>query len=358
MKIYVDLIVFYLQKAGGISVVWNELLERMKVNNNLELIDQNRKCSNIYYDDIISGKKKINKELKLPLKIIRYLPILAPIKERSIVVSSYYRISLSKKAVNIVTVHDFIYEKYTSGIRRLIHCLQKKMAIKYANGIICISESTKQDLLKYYPFVNPTNIKVIYNGVAKCYHKLESPIFPPEFSDFESNKYILFVGGRSSYKKFDFSIDVVAKTNYKFVIVGGGPISQQEKELLDEKMHGKYFHQNNITNANLNLLYNCAHCLIYPSQYEGFGIPIIEARMAGCPVIAHDGSSITEVMDSVGILLDNYDSDLWANAIDKLDKVEYRDQIVKSGYESALKFSWDKSYSKTIKAYEEWFNEK
>ena len=135
----------------------------------------------------------------------------------------------------------------------------------------------------------------------------------------KSKKYILYVGDRKGYKNFDITINVFQKLNdFIFVIVGGGDLIDDEKELLKKEC----FHYQGISTKDLNILYNNAFCLLYPSSYEGFGIPILEAMKAGCPVVSTNISSIPEVAGDAGLLVDKVEVKEFVKTILKLENKE------------------------------------
>jgi mannosyltransferase len=101
----------------------------------------------------------------------------------------------------------------------------------------------------------------------------------------------------------------------------------------------------------LNALYNHAHALIYPSSYEGFGIPVIEAMAAGCPVIAVGTSSIPEAAGDAGLLLDRADADAVAELLNRLTDAAFRDIVKSRGLLNAQRFSWEDCYQKTLSFY-------
>ena len=168
LKIIYDNIIFSLQKAGGISVYWYELIKRLQNKNNVLFFEKNNE--NIFSKNL---NIKTHIESRLPIKILRYLPFLKNLPEKYIFHSSYYRVSLQKNVLNIVTVYDFTYEFFRRGVAKTIHSLQKGFAINNADGIICISENTKKDLLKFYPNVDEEKVKVIYNGVVDEFKRLK-----------------------------------------------------------------------------------------------------------------------------------------------------------------------------------------
>lgn len=245
----------------------------------------------------------------------------------------------------ITTVHDFTYELYPLGYKTKIHHWQKKRAILNSDGIICISECTKKDLLKFIPEAKNIPIKVIYNGVGD-FKVLRSN----EFED----KYVVFVGARNGYKNFSVAVDaLVDHHDLKLVVIGGGAFGTQEKELLQNKIPNRYSHAGYISEERLNQLYSNAYALIYPSLYEGFGIPVIEAMKSGCPVIAANSSSVKEIATGAALLLDDISSSEISLSLSQLRDDLYRESIISSGYIQAEKYSWIKTAEETLNFYDE-----
>ncbi|EBO7750257.1 glycosyltransferase family 4 protein [Salmonella enterica] len=260
-------------------------------------------------------------------------------QECNIFHSTYYRFPKDNNFPVVTTVHDFTYELYMRGIRKTIHSLQKNRAIQNSDSIICVSQNTAKDLLNFCD-VDDKKIHVIYNGVSEAY----------KYLNLEEEEFILFVGARAGYKNFELAVKAVAKlSKMKLKIVGGGTLSNSEIKLLTEYLDDKYEYLGKITNEHLNILYNTAYCLIYPSEYEGFGIPLLEAMRAGCPVIAVNRSSIPEVVGNSAILVDRVSIDSLFSALLRVPL--NRNELRYKGLLQSQKFSWDKCFSETYDLY-------
>ena len=135
------------------------------------------------------------------------------------------------------------------------------------------------------------------------------------------------------------------------VCVGGGNFTREEVQLLEQYLHLRYRHLGFLTNIELNIEYNQSLCLVYPSLYEGFGIPVLEAMKSGCPVIAVNCSSIPEVAGNAALLLENGNPFDIRQAVESLMISETRDKYIGRGVVQSARFSWDETYQKTMRVY-------
>ncbi len=346
-----DNIIFDRQKSGGISVVWCELLSRLIRDAKFQLFfvdNDNKKNQLRTLLDIPKGAQK-DKYGKLSW----YLPVIIKSDDKILFHSSYYRYCKNKNAINITTVHDFTYDFFQKGLAKWIHCWQRNRAIRHSDYIICISENTKKDLLKFLPDVNEQKIKVIYNGVSDDYYPIDKNIAPGYNLPFDSGSYLVFVGSRANYKNFDLLKRAISRTKYNLVIVGAKLTDKETKDIQNYLPQERYVSTGFLSNEQLNIVYNHAVALVYPSAYEGFGIPVIEAQKASCPVIAYNASSIPEIIGNTPLLMNSLTEEELINKIDLLSDSQMMNKVRNAGFENAKRFSWEKMYDEYVKLYNE-----
>ncbi|EOB1207371.1 glycosyltransferase family 4 protein [Photobacterium damselae] len=337
MNLIIDGIIEKLQDNGGCTVYFNQILSFFqKSHNTLSYLKYTDKNNINIFNGNISYPKERALERWLDVDIHNH-------DENTVFHSTHYRLPRNKKNIKIVTtVHDFTYELYRSGPSQWMHSWQKNRAIKKSDLVICVSKNTADDLMKFCP-ISPDKIRVVYNGVSDAYYPL---------NQYENGKNVVFIGARGWYKNFTLAVKAISRTDdFTLQIVGGGALSEDEIELLETFLPNRYNWLGRLTDDELNLVYNKAYCLLYPSSYEGFGIPVAEAMRAGCPVIAINTSSIPEVAGDAAILLDEPREELIEDAILSLGDVAYRNNLVSRGITQANKFAWQKCYQDTLNVY-------
>lgn len=325
--IYLDNIISRLQATGGVSIYYDNIKDR--------LIRDNIPTTVIDYGEF--GTKSSNERFLERYRDCQTGP------NKGVFHSSYYRLPVNRNHNIVTTVHDFTYELYNSGPALWVHRWQKNRAIRASDLVICVSENTARDLMRFVP-VPENKIRIVHNGVSDSYFMSES--IP------EKTNEVIFVGARGGYKNFDLAVRAVAGTkSLTLSIVGGGALSEVELATLNKYLPQKYSWLGRLSDEDLNTVYNRAYALIYPSSYEGFGIPVIEAMRAGCPVVTVNASSIPEVAGSAAILVDKTESGELTEALITVD--QRRSQLVDAGLVQAGKFSWEKCYQETMKVYNE-----
>lgn len=303
-NIVFDNIIFSLQRFGGISVVWNELLSRARTDAELNVTELD------YRKD---RKSRFMERYRQP----DWTP-----NQPTLFHSSYFRICTHPMVKNITTVHDLTYHFYRHGLPKAVHLWEEERALRHSEAVICISENTKRDVLRAYSWLEEDKIHVVYNGVSDTFFPIPSV---------QKQGYLLYMGNSAAeYKRYDVAQEVARLTGLPLVTASG------------------------VTAEQLNRYYNEALCLIYPSDYEGFGLPILEAQKAGCPVIAQRASSIPEVIGDGGWLVAHDTPQRMAaemaDVVRQIQSQSVRD-VVKRGMENAKRFSWDNTYQQTKQVY-------
>ncbi|MBD2129898.1 glycosyltransferase family 4 protein [Microcoleus sp. ZQ-A2] len=285
-----------------------------------------------------------------------YFRSVASLNSFDIVHPTYYSL-LTRQEINqyqypvVLTVYDMIHELFASKIDPKGEQAEKKRkAVLAADAVICISENTKKDLLERYSLPEE-KIKVTYLASeidASLSHGSE-PI--------PSRSYYLYVGGRYEYKNFDgllaaFAKAVSVRPDIALCVVGS-PFNETEEKLIAELgLTGHIEHYGYASDTHLAKLYRCSVAFVYPSLYEGFGIPPLEAMSCGTPVVASNCSSIPEVVGDAGILFDPKSTgDLADIILSLLDSPKERDRLIVKGYQRSQAFNWDKTVSQTLDVY-------
>lgn len=340
MHLVVDGIIEKLQNGGGCSVYFSEILQRYI-----------RDGHDLRYLDFLANGSQLIKENENVL-LERYSPRLLErwrdvscksMTSDTIFHSTHYRLPVEKAKI-VTTVHDFTYELYCKGPGQWMHTWQKNRAINNSDLVLCVSNNTAKDLLKFCP-ISEEKIRVVHNGVSETYHSLVKR---------SSSNEVVFIGARGGYKNFVLAVQAVSRVvELSLSIVGGGQLTEKELQCLQTYLPNRYQWLGRLADEQLNVLYNRAFCLLYPSSYEGFGIPVAEAMRAGCPVIAVNSSSIPEVAGDAGLLVKMPEIALFSDALQQLLVERNREELVKQGLLQAQKFSWENCYQNTLNVYKE-----
>lgn len=355
-----DNIVFCLQRSGGVSRFWSKLLQG---GGSTELADYRfveppGACGNIYRQGM--DLKGVIADRPLPTFALRYLDFgerfgLKRKYQCSVFHSSYYRLCRERGVANVTTVHDLIYEKFAKGPARWAHLLQKRRALRGSDCIVCVSENTKRDLLEYYPEVHGKDIRVIPNGVEGFDDQRVAGEFQIKGRRYIPRSYFLYVGHRGAVKGFDKVFDVLSKHPDLNLVVVGKPFAPDEMgQIAKLGLAGRVENAGVVTDSELNLLYSNAEFFFFPSFYEGFGIPPIEAMMARCPVVASNRSSVPEVVGDAGLLFDPASDDQLDEAVTLVRKDEVRNSLILRGAERGEGYSWGGVRNAYISIYREY----
>nr|WP_235985244.1 glycosyltransferase family 1 protein [Spirosoma utsteinense] len=253
-----------------------------------------------------------------------------------------------------VTFLDMIHEKFSNQFATLSDSnfvtKQKQLIADRADRIIAISESTKRDVVELLS-IDPAKIDVIYLG-----NSLE-PVAGDENDQQSHYPYLLFVGRRERYKNFEGMLHaihpVLKKHKIKLVCAGGGPFSNNEKELIHKLNVDDLVVYRIIENdIALQKIYRQAIAFIFPTMYEGFGIPVLEAFASDCPCIVSNLSSLPEVAGDAALYIDPAQPDSMPEAIEQLlHDNGLRQKLIKAGQQQLSHFSWQRTVDETLSLY-------
>ncbi|GAB3505994.1 hypothetical protein GCM10027341_38450 [Spirosoma knui] len=267
-----------------------------------------------------------------------------------------YFLDYVKHKPYVITVLDMIHEKFSTVYKELAHDKKmvhwKKSVIVNATKLIAISENTKRDIIDIYG-ISPEKIQVIHLANSLLVNNAEQD----DTSLNTGCPYLLFVGNRGFYKNFNQLITAIApllkRHDINLICAGGGAFTKNELELITDLGVTSRVQQQPINDRKLVSLYKHAIAFIFPSLYEGFGIPVLEAFACGCPNVLTDSSSLPEVGGDAALYMDSTDNDSISNAIEKiLTDSSLRASLIAKGNERLKHFSWTRTVEETIGLYQ------
>lgn len=294
----------------------------------------------------------------LSVALDKYASVATYREHASIVYSPYYG-NLQTKAMQVYTVYDMVHELLplyfpadSSRVRRFI--AEKRHCLERATLLIAISESTARDIVACYPHIDRAKIIVIHLGVDNFFFEKTSLS-----SSSHVKPYFLYVGYRDSYKNFLKLLvafgqsDLSNQFDLCAISPTGNNFSSAEANCIEQYHLQKSVHLiSGASEIQLREKYANAVALVYPSEYEGFGLPILEAMASGTLVIASNTSSLPEVGGDVAFYIDPSSIDTIASQllhVANLASEERRERIAR-GIERASTFTWQKCQQKTVEA--------
>ena len=260
------------------------------------------------------------------------------------------------ETARIVTIYDMTHELFSESFLPNDPTPNlKRKAIEHADHVICISESTRNDLIRLVG-IDKKKTSCIYLGVDPVMHKFEYPLI---FNQ-SAKPYLLYVGTRMGYKNFlgllrAYASSEKLKKDFNLLIVGGGRLTKNEKQaILNLNLLPEQVLTIDADATQINAFYRHASAFIYPSLYEGFGLPPLEAMTNGCPVVVSNAASMPEVIGTAGEYFDPNSTEELAFAIEQVVYSDTRSQELRLlGYQQASLFTWDRCAKETLNLYKE-----
>jgi len=375
IKVLYDLQCFEMQKFGGISNYFAKIIDNLPedINSKVGVVSSD----NVYLSE--RGYKTTERRLAFANGLISKLSPAMQLRAKQLMFSAdlrlnryYSRLLLKQgkfdvfhptyydpyilpligKKPFVLTVHDLISEVYP-GLFPEDHLLirGKKAVIPKATHIISISEKTKEDLMRFFN-VPEEKITVVYHGADEY-------DYVPSSKRLIEGKYILYVGMRHMYKMFykwfESCIPVLKRHPELSLVCTGSPFRNDEIELF--KSHGlqdRIIHYRFEAEQEMYDLYHYAEAFVYPSEYEGFGLPILESFKARCPLILSNSSCFPEIAGEAAVYIENGPEGF--NFAEQFEKVynqtpEEREQLLKRQDERLKLYSWKKTAEQTAEVY-------
>lgn len=367
MKVLIDDEIFYRQRFGGISKVFYEIIKRLKTDNSVQLDFKNLYTENDLLLSLHTPQIKpflLNQNFPLKGKIVRGVNHLVshqrinnsiknfkPNIFHPTFYSNYYFDTLkeSRNTKLVFTVHDLIHEKFGKDKHYKRLAKNKKDNIEIADAIIVVSENTKKDLLEIYPNVEPEKIHVNYLAQSITENKSERITLP--------DSYILYVGSRSFYKGFNTLLDAFSALQKTYpqlhlVCTGSESFTSSELKKISELHLEKFVLHKSLSISELRYAYENAEIFVFSSNYEGFGIPILEAFACKTPVIISDSSCLPEIAGNAALVFEkNNSEDLALKMNLLLSNPILKNERIQKGISREKEFSWEKHYQNTLAIY-------
>ena len=336
-RIIIDGVFFQLYKTG-IARLWQSLLEEWVDNGfakHIILLDRAGTAPEIPGIHYRAVPPYDYAETDADRKILQHI---CDEEEADLFISTYYTTPLSTPSVFMA--YDMIPEVMQWDLRHPMW-KEKHYAIKYASAYIAISQNTAQDLVKFFPDISLESVTVALCGVKHSF----CPASVEEINHFKTKygitKPYFLVVGTGGYKNTELFLQAFAqlqsKQGFEMVVTGGDPFLTQEWRAYTS---GSVVHMVQLNDEELKAAYSGAIALVYPSKYEGFGLPVLEAMVCGCPVITCANASIPEVAGEAALYVKDDDINEMANALCDVQKPAIRRSLIAAGLEQAKKFSW------------------
>ena len=254
----------------------------------------------------------------------------------------------------VVTIYDMIHELFPDDFAKDSTSRDKQHCVENADHVICISDSTKEDLMRLFE-VPSDKISVTHLGFSSAFRQA---VRGEANGASTARPYLLYVGHRRGYKGFSYALRAYASSNalrseFDLVTFGGYPFDATEHALMRSlKLREGSVRRESGTDESLAAAYRGARAFVYPSRYEGFGIPPLEAMASGCPVACSNTSSLPEVVGSAAELFAPDDVNALREALERVCFDEARRlDLIERGLQRSHLFSWDRCAQETASIY-------
>ena len=361
MKIAFDHQVFGFQKHGGVSRYFSELIANLSQCEDLDVtvlaplfVNQYLLRPSVrahvrgrYFPWSFRGNATVVRALNALL-----VPMFWTVSRFDLIHETYYsRQAHGRARLRVLTIYDMIHELFPQEFPNSAQVTAaKRAAVARADHIICISETTRQDAIRLLG-IAPERSSVTYLGCS-----LDEQAENPKLIE-SVGSYFLYVGQRGGYKNFRVVLEAMGssaalKRSCHLVAFGGGAFSVEELQEIERRALKGRVLQGAGNDSLLAAHYRAATALVYPSRYEGFGIPPLEAMANGCPVICSNAGSLSEILaEAAAYFLPDDSAKLRALMERVANDRQYADCLRTSGLAQVKKYSWAKCAGETARTY-------
>lgn len=362
MKVLYDYQIFVIQRYGGISRYFCELMKCWRKNGEVDGRVAALLSNNEYLHDAGLGRfwrfspERYFKGRDFILINLNRALSLAALRRQNFDLfhptyyDPYFLRHLGRKPF-VLTVHDMTHERFPEMFSSDDPTREwKRLLVERAARIIAISGHTRDDLVAQYG-VDPAKIRVIHHGPTL------SPDAPAKPSLGLPGRYLLYVGDRREYKNFTAFVEAVAPLLHEdrqleIVCTGGGLFKAGEVDLFDRLGIAGRVRQFSVADDFLAGVYRNARALVFPSLYEGFGFPVLEAFACGCPAALSNAGALPEVAGEAAVYFDPRDR---ASMLDAMQRACYdevlREDLKRKGMSRLANFSWERTAAATKAVY-------
>lgn len=320
--------VFFQLSNSGIARVWRSILGAVAARSDFEVFFMDRghapRIDGVHYIPF----PRVHKQFAHSAADSLLIQKVCDHYKIDVFTSSYYTTPVSTPM--LLMVYDMIPELFGFDLNQRAW-MEKGTAISYAQSYLCISHNTRSDLLAFYPEIQPGKVVVAHCGVDEAlFYPRDSSAIKRFRQRFRLDRpYFLFVGSRvqhTGYKNSQLFFDALSRmreSRFDVFCVGGEP--EMERAILDSLPAGVRYRCVELTDEELALAYGGALALVYPSLYEGFGMPVIEAMASGCPVITTHNGSLAEAAGDAAHLISGMSVDEMCQALERIQDDAYRE---------------------------------
>ncbi|AWK90284.1 glycosyltransferase family 4 protein [Azospirillum thermophilum] len=364
MRILFDDHIFSIQRHGGVSRCFAEVIAGLQTHPGVEVLLPFRRVINAHLIDqpdlnvcgFLDGRHFPGKRTLLRAHNKRLMRRALRRMSFDVFHPTFYDtgyLDLLEDRPLVVTVHDMAPELMPAAFPHpdMVHP-GKRALCEAASAIVAVSQTTKADLVRLYG-LDPDRVTVIHHGLSG--DAVWAPGQPAGMG--LPDRYLLLVGRRDGYKNFAGVAGTLAaclarRPDLHLVCVGGGPLAEEERRPFQEAGCAARLHQHTLAAPDLARAYAHAEAFIYPSLYEGFGLPILESFANGCPAVLSNRSCFPEIAADAALYFDPGTPETLHGALDRLigDRA-LRDRLVEAGRRRARDFTWAAAVEKLVALY-------